>query len=104
MLGGFALAALLLNTPAAIVAFFVYKWVLPPLFFLGAALMGWFDKLHPWIDFQSAQGAIWDWSSDGRTGRSSWSPGSSGWSSHWRSGSGGYCGPRSSSRPLVSAA
>ena len=65
MLGGFALAALLLNTPAAIVAFFVYKWVLPPLFFLGAALMGWFDKIHPWIDFQSAQGAIWDWSSDG---------------------------------------
>jgi ABC-2 type transport system permease protein len=63
MLGGFALAALLLNTPAAIVVFFVYKWVLPGLFALGAALMGWFDKLAPWIDFQGAQEAIWDWSS-----------------------------------------
>jgi ABC-2 type transport system permease protein len=63
MLGGFALAALLLNTPAAIVAFFVYRWVLPGLFALGAALMGWFESLQPWIDFQSAQAAIWDWSS-----------------------------------------
>ncbi|WP_460835131.1 ABC transporter permease [Nocardioides hungaricus] len=63
MLGGFALAALLLNTPAAIVLFFVYKWVLPGLFALGAALMGWFETLAPWLDFQSAQSAIWDWSS-----------------------------------------
>ena len=65
MLGGFALAALLLNTPAAIVLFFVYKWVLPGLFALGAALVGWFDTLAPWLDFQSAQEAIWDWSSSG---------------------------------------
>ena len=65
MLGGFALAALFLNTAAAIVVFFVYKWVLPGLFALGAALMAWFDKLQPWIDFQSAQAAIWDWSSSG---------------------------------------
>ena len=62
MLGGFALAALLLNTAAAIVVFFVYKWVLPGLFALGSALMSWFDKIAPWLDFQSAQGAIWDWS------------------------------------------
>ncbi len=62
MLGGFALAALLLNTPAAIVVFFVYKWVLPGLFALGAALMGWFDSLRPWIDFQSAQNVIWEMS------------------------------------------
>jgi ABC-2 type transport system permease protein len=66
MLGGFALAALLLNTPAAIVLFFVYKWVLPGLFALGAALVGWFETLAPWIDFQSAQGAIWDWSDSGK--------------------------------------
>ena len=64
MLGGFALAALLLNTPAAIVVFFIYKWVLPILFALGAALMGWFETLAPWLDFQAAQVAIWDWSSD----------------------------------------
>jgi ABC-2 type transport system permease protein len=65
MLGGFALAALLLNTPAAIVLFFVYKWVLPGLFALGAALVGWFDTLAPWLDFQSAQEAIWEWSDSG---------------------------------------
>ena len=61
MLGGFALAALLLNTAAAIVVFFVYKWVLPGLFALGGALMGWFESLRPWLDFQSAQTVIWDW-------------------------------------------
>ena len=65
MLGGFALAALLLNTPAAIVLFFVYKWVLPGIFAFGVALIGWFGDLAPWIDFQSAQAAIWDWSSSG---------------------------------------
>jgi ABC-type transport system involved in multi-copper enzyme maturation permease subunit len=66
MLGGFALAALLLNTPAAIVAYFVYKWVLPGLFELGAHLVAWFAHVRPWIDFQTAQTAIWDWSSSGR--------------------------------------
>jgi ABC-2 type transport system permease protein len=65
MLGGFALAALLLNTSASIVVFFLYKWVLPSLLFAAAALMGWFDDLRPWIDFQSAQETIWDWSSSG---------------------------------------
>lgn len=62
MLGGFALAALLLNTPAAIVVFFVYKWILPVLFGIGAGLIGWFEDLRPWIDFQLAQEAVWDWS------------------------------------------
>jgi ABC-type transport system involved in multi-copper enzyme maturation permease subunit len=62
MLGGFALAALLLNTPAAIVVFFVYKWVLPGLFEIGAQLMGWFSDLRPWLDFQSAQQVVWDMS------------------------------------------
>jgi ABC-type transport system involved in multi-copper enzyme maturation permease subunit len=60
MLGGFALACLLLNTPAAIVVFFAYKWVLPVLFFWGGALMGWFKDLSPWIDFQNAQGPLYE--------------------------------------------
>ncbi len=47
MLGGFALATLFLNTPAAIVVFFVYKWVLPGLFALGSALIGWFERPEP---------------------------------------------------------
>jgi ABC-2 type transport system permease protein len=62
VLGGFALAALLLNTSAAIVVFFIYKWVLPGLFAVGAELIGWFADVGPWIDFQGAQTAIWDWS------------------------------------------
>jgi ABC-2 type transport system permease protein len=65
MLGGFALAALLLNTPAAIVVFFVYKWVLPGIFALGADLVGWFGDIRPWLDFQAAQETIWEWSSSG---------------------------------------
>lgn len=60
MLGGFALACLLLNTPAAIVVFFVYKWVLPGLFALGTALMAWFGHLAPWLDFQQAQSELYD--------------------------------------------
>lgn len=60
MLGGFALAALLLNTPAAIVVYVAYKYVLPGLLALGAALMSWFNSLQPWIDFQSAQNELYD--------------------------------------------
>jgi len=60
MLGGFALACLVLNTPAAIVVFFAYKWVLPVLLFWGSALMDWFDRLRPWIDFQNAQGPLYE--------------------------------------------
>ena len=60
MLGGFALATLLLNSPAAIVAFFAYKWIVPTVFAIAAELMNWFDKLLPWIDFQSAQEPVYD--------------------------------------------
>jgi ABC-type transport system involved in multi-copper enzyme maturation permease subunit len=60
MLGGFALACLLLNTPAAIVVFFIYKWVLPGLFAVGAALMAWFNSISPWLDFQQAQSELYD--------------------------------------------
>jgi ABC-2 type transport system permease protein len=60
ILTGFALAALFLNTPAAIVLYFVYTFVLPGLFELGANLIGWFDDLRPWIDFNYAQGPLVD--------------------------------------------
>jgi ABC-type transport system involved in multi-copper enzyme maturation permease subunit len=60
MLTGFAFAALLLNTPAAIVIYMVYGFVLPGLFQLGAALIGWFDDIQPWIDFNDAQGPLID--------------------------------------------
>lgn len=60
MVGGFAMAALLLNTPAAIVVYVGYKYVLPGLLALGAALMSWFNSLEPWIDFQNAQTELYD--------------------------------------------
>jgi len=64
MLGGFALATLLLNSPAAIVAFFAYRWVVPVLFGLAGSYIAWFEDLWPWIEFQAAQGPIWDWELD----------------------------------------
>ena len=55
---GFAFGALLLNTAGAIVLYFVYSFVLPGLFELGASLIGWFGDLRPWIDFSNAQGPL----------------------------------------------
>lgn len=55
---GFAFGTLFLNTAAAIVLFFVYSFVLPGLFELGAALIGWFHDLRPWVDFGTAQGPL----------------------------------------------
>lgn len=55
MLTGFALATLLLNTPAAIVVFFVYSWVLPFVFGAIGAFVGWFHDAQPWFDFNAAQ-------------------------------------------------
>jgi len=52
---GFALGMLLLNTPAAIVIYFVYSFVLPTIFGIADALIGWFHDLRPWVDFGFAQ-------------------------------------------------
>lgn len=60
MATGFAFGTLFLNTPAGIVVYFVYSFVLPPLFALGAALMNWFEALQPWIDFADAQNPLID--------------------------------------------
>lgn len=61
MLGGFAIATLLLNTPASIVLFFVYRFLLPIVFGIAGGLMDWFEKVRPWLDFQDAQVPIYDW-------------------------------------------
>ena len=66
ILTGFALAALLLNSAAAIVIFMIYTFVLSGLFELGAALMGWFADLRPWIDFNAAQTPLVDASMTGQ--------------------------------------
>jgi ABC-type transport system involved in multi-copper enzyme maturation permease subunit len=57
---GFAFGALFLNSPAGIVVYFVYSFVLPGLFALGAALMDWFASLQPWIDFNTDQNDLID--------------------------------------------
>ncbi|WP_343061435.1 ABC transporter permease [Nocardioides luti] len=65
ILTGFALAALLLNSAAAIVVYMVYSFVFPGLFELGSNLMGWFHDLRPWIDFNAAQNPLIDASMTG---------------------------------------
>jgi ABC-2 type transport system permease protein len=60
MATGFAFGTLFLNTPAGIVVYFVYSFVLPGLFELGATLVGWFDTVRPWIDFANAQNPLID--------------------------------------------
>jgi ABC-2 type transport system permease protein len=57
MTTGFAFGALLINTAAAIVVYFVYSFILPILFELGT-LLDWFKDIRPWIDFASAQNPI----------------------------------------------
>jgi ABC-2 type transport system permease protein len=65
MLGGFAIATLLLNTPASIVLFVVYRFVLPGVFAGLSALSDWFAKVAPWLDFQGAQADIPEWDLSG---------------------------------------
>lgn len=47
---GFMLGVLLRNSPAAIVAFFVYLLVIPGIFGALAAFQDWFADIQPWID------------------------------------------------------
>lgn len=60
MAGGFALATLLLNTPAAIVLFFVYKWAIPIVLFIISDLVDAFAKVSPYINFLEAQDPLFD--------------------------------------------
>jgi len=47
---GFMLGVLIRNTPGAIVAYFVYSFVLPGIFGTLAAFQQWFADLQPWVD------------------------------------------------------
>jgi len=60
MATGFAFGMLFLNTAAAIVIYFVYSFIFPGLFELGANLLGWFKDIRLWIDFNAAQIPIID--------------------------------------------
>ena len=65
MMAGFAIATLLLNTPASIVLFIVYRLVVPGVLIVMGQLIDAFDSVREWIDFQSAQGPIYDWTLSG---------------------------------------
>jgi ABC-2 type transport system permease protein len=55
---GFMLGVVIRNSAGAIVAYFVYSFVLPTLSMVLAASQDWFKDLQPWIDFNFAQGNL----------------------------------------------
>lgn len=55
VLVGFALAMLLRNPPAAIVAYFAYTFILPSVAEALVLLVDGFDKVVPWFEFNYAQ-------------------------------------------------
>ena len=56
MLVGFMLGVVIRNSAGAIVAYFVYSFVLPTLAAVLAGFQEWFRDLQPWVDFNYAQG------------------------------------------------
>lgn len=60
LLIGFMLAVLIRNSAGAIVAYFVYNFVLSTLTMLLAQSQQWFADLQPWVDFNYAQGALFN--------------------------------------------
>ena len=60
LLVGFMLGVLIRNSAGAIVTYFVWSFVLPPLAALLATSQGWFRDLQPWVDFNYAQGFLFN--------------------------------------------
>jgi len=60
LLVGFMLGVVVRSTPGAIVAYFVYSFILPGLSLLLAASQNWFHDLQPWVDFDFSQGALFE--------------------------------------------
>jgi len=52
---GFAIGMLIMNTAGAIVAYFVYSLILPTAVGILSALSDGFEKIAPWIEFNTAQ-------------------------------------------------
>ena len=65
LLVGFMLGVLIRNSAGAIVAYFVYGFVLAGLTMLLAESQQWFADLQPWVDFNFAQGALFEGSLTG---------------------------------------
>jgi ABC-2 type transport system permease protein len=66
LLVGFMLGVLIRSSAGAIVAYFVYSFLLPTLSVLLAGSQAWFRHLQPWIDFKFAQGTLIDGSVNGQ--------------------------------------
>jgi ABC-2 type transport system permease protein len=60
MLFGFMLGLVIRTSAGAIVTYFVYTLVLPPLLGLLAANQKWFADLQPWVDYNYAQRPLFD--------------------------------------------
>ena len=60
MLMGFMLGVVIRNSPAAIVAYFVFSLVLPGAFGALAAFQAWFADLQPWVDVNFAIMRLFD--------------------------------------------
>jgi len=60
LLTGFMLGVLIRNSAGAIVGYFVYSFVLPPLLAVLAASQQWFEDLRGWVDVNYAQGALFN--------------------------------------------
>jgi ABC-2 type transport system permease protein len=58
LLFGFMLGVLIRNSVRALVAYFVYQFLLPTLPPIVAASQDWFRDLRPWVDFDYAQSAL----------------------------------------------
>lgn len=58
MLVGFMLGVVIRTSAGAIVAYFVYSFLLPTLALLLATSQEWFRDLQPWVDFHHAQGPL----------------------------------------------
>ena len=57
---GFMLGVLIRNSPGAIVAYFVYSFVVPTLSGLLAASQAWWRDLQPWLDFNFDHYRLYD--------------------------------------------
>lgn len=60
MMSGFMLGVLIRNSAGAIVTYFVYSLVLPTITSVLAQAQDWFADIQGWVDFNFAQGALFD--------------------------------------------
>jgi ABC-2 type transport system permease protein len=60
LLVGFMLGVLIRSSAGALVAYFVYSFLLPTLSIILANSQHWFRHLQPWVDFQYASGTLID--------------------------------------------